>query len=389
MNASIGNRDLIRAINRSSILNIIKSDGPIARAEIARIIGLSPATVTGITADLIKEELVEEVSLGDSSGGRPPILLALKPSGGYVIGIKLMEDHLICALTDLEANVVSQQNISFHTKKPDQAAREISQAVKDTLAKADIPRAKLMGVGVGLAGVVDNERGLVRYSPFFGWKNVPLGQKIGSALDVPVYIDNDVNTFAVAESLFGSAEDERDFITVTIGRGIGLGIMSNGVPFRGATGGAGEFGHLVIDEDGPVCSCGNQGCLEVYASEPAVIKRANQILNKKVETIEELVALAKEGNPDIVAILADAGKLIGNKIADLITLMGPRLVIVSGEGTRMGDYLFRPMVEAVKERVMPAVRGSYEIRVEPWGDDAWARGAACLVLKQIFVSPYV
>lgn len=389
MAKSVGNRDLIRAINRSTILNVIKSDGPVGRADIARTSGLSPATVTGITSDLIDGQLIEEVSLGDSSGGRPQILLALNPRGGYIIGIKLMENHLICALTDLEATIVSQIQADLKSQKPAKVVAVITRVVTEILKTEKITTTKLLGVGVGLAGVVNHDEGVVSYSPFFGWRNYPLGPKIRESLGVPVYIDNDVNTFAIAEGLFGSAQNEPDFITVTVGRGIGLGMMSQGVPFRGATGGAGEFGHIVVDENGPLCSCGNRGCLEMLASEPAILSAAQNILGSEVGSIEELVDIAREGSQEARELFGNAGKLIGMKIAELISIIGPRLVIISGEGIRMGDYFLGPMLEAADQFAMPALRGTYEIHIEPWGDDAWARGAACLVLNQIFLTPNV
>lgn len=389
MTKSIANKDLIRAINRSAILNAIKDNRPIGRADIARQTGLSPATVTGITAELIASDLIKEVSLGDSSGGRPQILLDLNPAGGFVIGIKLMEDHLISALVDLEASVVAQSQLDFQSKHPNDIVTKIEEAVSRLLSSQDIPPEKLLGLGVGLAGVVNHKEGLVRYSPFFGWKNIHLGSQISAVLNVPVYIDNDVNTFAIAESLFGSAAGENDFIVITIGRGIGLGVMSQGVPFRGATGGAGELGHVIVDENGPLCSCGNRGCLEMFASEPAILETAQDTLKQEVSSIEDLIRMAEKGNQDVQKIFEHAGTLIGTKVAELISIMGPRLVIISGEGIRMGDFLLGPMLKAVDRFVMPALRGTYEVRIEPWGDDAWARGAACLVLNQIFLAPNI
>jgi len=226
-------------MNRSIILNEIKTYGPIARAEVARRIGLSPSTVTGITAELINKDLVFEKDMGDSSGGRRPILLAINPSGGYVIGIKLTETQAIGALTDLEATVIVKRTDNLHEHNPEMVVEQLSFLVSKLLQMAGLPKKKLLGVGVGLAGIVDSEQGTLRQSPFFGWRDLPLGEMLQKRVRVPVYVDNDVNTLTLAEMWFGGGQGIDSFLIVTVGRGIGLGIVVNGQFYRGVKGGAG------------------------------------------------------------------------------------------------------------------------------------------------------
>src|SRR5215216_4360794 len=166
-----GNRDLIRAINRSHILNVIKTHGPIGRADIARRTGLSPATITSISAKLISQNLVLEKSPGDSSGGRPPILLVINPRGGYVVGIKLTETHAICALTDLEALVIAKSSLPLSGHDPVQVVDNLAQMVLTFIREQKIIKKQLLGVGIGLAGIVDAENGILRQSPIYGWDN--------------------------------------------------------------------------------------------------------------------------------------------------------------------------------------------------------------------------
>jgi N-acetylglucosamine repressor len=207
MNSSpLGNRDLIRALNRSYVLNMINTFGPIARAEIARRTGLSPATVTGITAELIENNLVFEKEAGDSRGGRPPILLAFNPKGGYVIGIKLMEEAATGALTDLEATVVAKKRISLSGHTPEAVVRDLSGLVFSLLEESGMTETRLLGVGVGVAGIVDARSGLLRQSPIYGWHDVPLSEMLQSLVGVPVYVDNDVNTLALTEKWFGAGQ---------------------------------------------------------------------------------------------------------------------------------------------------------------------------------------
>ena len=390
--APLGNRDLIRAINRSTILNFIKMHGAIPRAEIARLTGLSPATVSGISAELIEENLVFEKETGDSSGGRRPIMLAINPHGGCVVGIKLMEDHALGALTDLEATLLGKLSYPLTDTSPPAVARALSELVSELLSNSENPTPNLMGVGVGLAGIVDSAQGLVRQSPFFGWTDVPLRELIQDRVNVPVYLDNDVNTLAFAEKWFGAGRGIDNFLVVTFGRGIGLGIVVNGQFLHGARGSAGEFGHTVIQPGGELCACGKRGCLEMYASEPAMLRESAQAfqqgrLSSLPNTPEEMVLLAEEGEIAAQEIFAQAGRLLGQSIANLINIFNPERILINGEGVRAGKWLFEPMQAAIDEHTMPSLRQDVSILVEPLGDDAWARGAASLVLHELFESP--
>ena len=388
----LGNRDLIRAINRSTILNTIKTYGAIPRAEIARLTGLSPATVSGISAELIQENLVFEKETGDSSGGRRPIMLAINPHGGYVVGIKVMEDHALGALTDLEATLLGKQSYPLTDTSPLGVSQALSELIWELLNKSENPAPNLMGVGVGLAGIVDSVQGLVRQSPFFGWIDVPLRELIQDRVNAPVYLDNDVNTLAFAEKWFGAGRGIDNFLVVTFGRGIGLGIVVNGQFHHGTRGSAGEVGHIVIQPGGELCACGKRGCLEMYASEPAMLRQSAEAfrqgrLSTLPKTPQEMIALAANGETAAQEIFAQAGQLLGQSIANLINIFNPERILINGEGVRAGKWLFDPMRAAIDEHTMPSLRQDVSILVEPFGDDAWARGAASLVLHELFESP--
>jgi glucokinase-like ROK family protein len=387
-----GNRDLIRAINRSHVLNSIKTHGPIGRADIARKTGLSPATVTAISAKLIAQGLVLEKAAGDSSGGRPPILLVINPKGGYVVGIKLTETYAICALTDLEALVIAKSSITLSAHDPEQVAEDLTGMVLSFIREEKISKKHLLGVGIGLAGIVDAEQGVLRQSPIYGWNNVPLRAMVQDKLRIPVYIENDVNTLTLTEKWFGHGQEVDNFLTVTIGRGVGLGIVVNGQFYRGQSGGAGEFGHITIDPEGPVCACGKRGCLEVYVSDPGMLRTANEAqaqgkLSAPVQNTDDLLALAQKGDPAAIRIFDQAGRILGVGIANLINLFNPKKIIISGEGTREKDFLFSPMKESIQQNTMPGLFDPQIVEIAPWGDDAWARGAAGLVLREVFESP--
>jgi predicted NBD/HSP70 family sugar kinase len=388
----LGSRNLMRAINTSAVLNTIKTHGSISRTEIARLTGLSAATVTGITAELIEKSLIFEKEEGDSRGGRRPILLAINPRGGYVVGIKLMEERVIGAITDLESTLIAKHTEQLRDHSLDNAVDTLVAVIDALVMAVGIGPKQLLGIGIGLAGIIDAKQGVLRHSPIFGWRDVPLVEILRSRINVPVHIDNDVNTLTLTEQLFGAGQGIDNFLTVTIGRGVGMGIVVNGQLYRGASGGAGEFGHTVMDPEGPLCACGKKGCIETYVSDPGLLRQASEsfaqgALSKNVENVDELIALADEGDSVAQGIFTQAGDKLGQGIANMINLLSPEEIIISGEGVRAGEHLFAPMRETIANHVMPGLAEDTQLRIDVWEDDAWARGAASLVLQELFKSP--
>jgi predicted NBD/HSP70 family sugar kinase len=374
-------------MNRSIVLNVIKTSGSISRIDISKISGLSAATISGITAELIENDLIFEKEPGDSRGGRRPILLAINPSGGYVIGFKLTEDHITGVLTDLRAKVIANQTSPLSEHSTETVILAFEDGVNKLLELGAIRINQLLGIGVGLAGIVDSKNGILRHSPILGWENVPLRELLESRLGVSVTIDNDVNTLTFNEQWFGIGQGNDNFLTVTLGRGVGLGMVVNGQLYRGAHGSSGEFGHIVIDPDGPVCDCGKHGCLEALIADPGLIRKAREKLGDKELTLDELLNRAQRGDEAAQDIYSEAGKTLAWGIANLINVLSPGLIILSGEGVRAGDLIFDPMRVALDDYVMPGLAMDTEIRIDTWDDNAWARGAAGLVLGELFVSP--
>ena len=392
-----GNRDLIREINCNLVLNVIKSQGPISRTDIARRSGLSLATISGIVADFVEKGLVQEIGAGTSTGGRKPVLLGLNPRAGFVVGLKLMEHAITSALTDLDATVLHHRITHLHGQRDlDSVVKAIIESVWSTIDESGVDISQVRGIGVGMAGVIDGRMGLCRYSPFFGWCDAPLGELIEREIGLPVYLDNDVNTLTIAEQWVGYGHSVDLFIVVTVGRGVGAGFVLNGQFYRGALGGAGELGHLVVEEDGPLCSCGKHGCLETLSSDPAVLRQARMALEAGEDsvlagvtplTIEGVAQVAEDGDALAQRILGHAGHMLGIGIAYLVNLLNPQLIIVGGEGVRAGRYRLEPMREAIYQHSFNDLAQDLQIVIEPCGDETWARGAASLVLGEMFQSP--
>ena len=380
---------LIREVNHASILRLIGREGPIARHEIARRLRLSPATVTAATRALIAGGLVRVVDQAASSGGRPALLLGLVPSAAHALGVKIAADHLVGVRVSLDGDVVERFEERFDAAAPSVVGDLVAALRRWTSSRREggvEEGSVLLGVGVGVPGVVDVAGGGRVDSPMLGWRQLALGDLLQRELDVPVLVDNDVNTLAIAERLYGRGRDVEDFLTVTIGRGVGLGIVLGGDVYRGARGGAGEFGHVPVAADGPRCECGKRGCLEALVADPALAEQArDEGVIGRGDGIEAVRAKADAGDANARAIYGRAGATLGRSVAALVNVLSPELVLVSGEGTQAWVHLARAFEEELHAAVFPPL-GPIAVEVDPWDDAKWAHGAAALVLRATFVA---
>jgi predicted NBD/HSP70 family sugar kinase/predicted transcriptional regulator len=375
------NRQLIRQINEAVVLGIIHDNGPISRTEIADLANLSPATITGIMGALLRRGLVREQESGPSTGGRPRVLVEFARDAGCVIGIKLTETQLIGALTDLSTETIAQQILPLGAdRSPEAVVAELERMVNRLRAEA--PERRFLGVGIGLAGAIDRRAGICRFSPYLPWRDVPLRSLLEARIGTPVVIENDVSALILAERRLGGA-DLTDFLVVTLGRGIGLGMVLDGKPYRGGHGAGGEFGHMTMDPHGPRCDCGKYGCLEALVSQPALTRRISEVLGRET-TLADGAMLARNGDESVRAIFRSAGETLGLALAAVINVLNPTRVTVGGEGIEMLDLMLEPMRAALTAHCFDGLFDDINLIVAPWGDDAWARGAAGLVLDDLF-----
>lgn len=385
-----GSKQLLRDLNQNLVLNTIASHEAISRTDIAHETGLPAATVTRITREFLDAHLITEELATESGGGRPPILLRINPTTGFIIGVKLREDSMTFVVCDLGSVVVSTHEATLpEGKAPEAVCDAIATGIEDTLRGAHVPLERLLGVGIGVAGLIDSAAGMCRYSAIMGWRDVELQAPLEARLGVPVCVDNDVNTLAVAERLFGLARTTGDFVVVTIGRGIGLGVVLSGEIYRGAQGGAGEFGHTTIDvsADAPECNCGKRGCLEAIASDYGILRAAlHREPGNHVEA--DMQALrARTDDPAVQRIFARAGEVLGAAIANLINIFDPALIILTGEGVQAGDLLLKPMREAIPRHLFGRSFDQSTLAITSTDEIAWARGAASLIFQEVFHPP--
>ncbi|MGH9206545.1 MAG: ROK family protein, partial [Acidimicrobiales bacterium] len=355
------------------------------------------ATITRIAGDFVAAGLVLETMAEASNGGRRPVLLTINPTAGFVVGVKVREDSLIAAICNLDCTVVQEAEVDFVAgAAPYQVVEAVAGAIDRCLSEARLPRASILGVGVGLSGLVDSAHGYCRSSAILGWRDVELGPALEFKLRLPVQIDNDVNTLVVAERHFGVGRTNEHFLLVTVGRGIGLGVVVGGDIYRGAHGWAGEFGHMTVDTaaNAPLCNCGKRGCLEAIASDYGILYAAyGADPGQQVENaMGELVDRARAGDEAMREIFARAGSALGVAIANLINIFDPSVVLIGGEGLRAGSLLLDPLRATLPGHVFGSSSKEQpedyvNLVVRPTTDVEWARGAASLVLREVFRAP--
>lgn len=376
-----GATGLTRDLNRAAILRLIGFSGPIARTSIAKRLGLSPATVTSITRELIESGIVRTADRAPSRGGRPALLLEIDGTSAHAFGVKIAPDHLVGVVVDLDGEVIEQfeERLDLTAAGGFEAAVDVLRSWLKVAAK----EAPLLGVGLGVPGVVDSALGTVT-SPLIGWREFALRDALQAALGIPVLVDNDVNTLAISERLYGRGRDAEHFIALTLGRGVGLGIVANGDIYHGFGGGAGEFGHVTAVVDGPVCSCGKRGCLEAVVGDPALVATARErgIIGTR-QGVAALLRKADSGDAAARSVYADAATVLGQSVAALVNILSPKLILVSGEGTQAWAHFEEAFEQSLRAHVFPPLRG-VTVEVDPWDDAKWAVGAASLVLRATF-----
>jgi predicted NBD/HSP70 family sugar kinase len=365
-------------VNRAAILRLVGSSGPIARTTIAARLGLSSATVTIVTRELIEQGVLRVAERAPSRGGRPKLLLELVGQAATAFGVKIALDHLVGVRVDLAAEPLERFETDFDATS-DHALEELGD-ILDRWLTSTATAAPLLGVGLGVPGVFDRETGKLD-SPLLGWRGDRLEHVLRKRLRLPVLVDNDVNTLAVWERLYGRGREFEHFVTVTIGRGVGLGVVVSGDIYRGLRGGAGEFGHVTVVDGGPRCTCGKTGCLEAVVGDPALVAQARRagILSSR-QGIDALRRLAEQGEQGAVEIYAGAGAVLGRAVSGLVNVLAPELVLISGEGTQAWSLLEPSFERELRAHIFTSLAG-VPVEVDPWDDAKWAVGAASLVLR--------
>jgi predicted NBD/HSP70 family sugar kinase len=386
--ANVARSNTIRDINRQIVLNYVRERAPISRAEIAHETALQRSTVSLIVDELKVEGLIEEIE-GESTGGRPPILLRLRAAGAIAIGVDLGTARTLVATSDLAGRVLDQEE--FVTDPcADKTMAQIVDCVRRLINKS---RHGIEGIGISLPGLVDPETGIALFVPHFKWRDLAVSQRISELTGLPVSVDNDANATALAEVWFGRPEvhQVRDFIMVLVEEGLGTGIVFDGQVYRGQGGAAGEFGHMTIGTGAPVaCASGSYECWEAFASTRAALARYAKLSRHSDSprdiTFSQLVDRALEGEKAAQTALIKTAHYLGVGISNLIKGLSPQAVIVSGQIARAWSLISGELKDAVEEnsicRGLPATR----IIASTLGENPTLMGALSLVLASKFAS---
>ncbi len=376
-------------MNQQMILELICQKETISRAEIAEITELSPATVSNIVKDLMDLNLVRETVHGESRGGRKPVLLEINAKGAYIIGLEWGIADIKAVLMDLNRKVVKSKEISVENHKPEffiKTTKDIVEYFKDKIKDPE----KIFGIGIGIHGLVNPKKGVSLYAPHFGWRELPIEEKLNKVIEYPILIDNDVRMMALAEKW----ECRDSFIFVNTGPGIGAGIVLNGYLHYGQKWSAGEFGHMTIVNDGPLCSCGNHGCLEALISLNRLVKEFNPNLELNLsypclrKEWFKLITAAKEGHSKAREIIKKTGQYLGTGIANVINLLDLHAIIIGGEFIEAKEIMFPVIRKQVKKKSLEISADSIDVISTIFGEQAGVIGAGTRVLQKLFKLKY-
>jgi glucokinase-like ROK family protein len=359
----------------------------VARTDIAQELGLTRASVTMIINDLIESGIILEMESRSTRSGRPPVVLDINPKRGLAAAIDMGATHLRVAVGDFSAQILEEAEEPFRIADgPEQCLEEGDRALRSVLEKRGLKISDLSAIGLGVPGPVITDTGMVMAPPIMpGWDRFPIRATLENRWKVPLALNNDANFGAVGEWVFGAGRGEKNIAFIKVGSGIGAGLIINRQVFGGTTGSAGEIGHLTIDENGPLCSCGNHGCLEAFAGGHAIELQAKKLVESgkrtllsdvnQAITVREVAEAARRGDLAAQEILNRSGTFIGIAVAGLINLVNPSVVIVGGGVAEVGDLLTAPIRKVVRERSLRAAEHAVKITTAMLGRRSTLIGA--------------
>jgi glucokinase-like ROK family protein len=385
----------VKSVNKHALLDLIRfTPGGISRVELARRLGLTRAAVSSIVSDLLTTGLIREAERINMRSGRPPTVLEINASRGIVVAVDFGATHLSVLVADLSARILEEVEIALDIQQgPKICLAEADRLVHEMLNKANLTLKDVLAIGVGVPGPLIAEVGMVISPPIMpGWDSYPIRSSLERLWGCPVSINNDAEMGVLGEWAAGAGRGERSLAYIKVGIGIGAGLLLDGQMYRGVTGSAGEIGHLTIDENGPLCTCGNHGCLEAFAGGRAIAQQARDAVLKgqrtqlsAIQPIDNITArdvgaAARRGDLISQQILTKAGTHIGIAIAGLVNLFNPSLVIIGGGVAQNGDIILEPMRQAVQRRSLPAATRAVRITTAMLGRRSSSIGAVIQAL---------
>ncbi|WP_370145417.1 ROK family transcriptional regulator [Streptacidiphilus sp. EB129] len=377
-----GSQSSLHRANLERVLKAVRMAGSLTQAEIARTTGLSAATVSNIVRELKEAETV--VVTPTSSGGRRARSVSLSADAGIVVGVDFGHSHLRVAVGNLAHRVLAEESEPLDTDaSADQGFGRAEQLVGRLLAQTGFRTDKVIGVGLGVPGPIDGETGALGSTAILpGWTGIAPGRELAGRLGMAVYVDNDANLGALGELVWGAGRGLSDLAYIKVASGVGAGLVISGQIYRGPGGTAGEIGHITLDESGPVCRCGNRGCLETFVGSRYVLNLLSASHGPDL-TLSKVVQLAQRGDLGCRRVLADVGRQIGTGVANLCNLLNPRRVILGGDLAEAGDLVLDPIRESVARYAIPSAARQLTVVPGTLGGRAEVLGALALVMSEM------
>jgi predicted NBD/HSP70 family sugar kinase len=377
-----GSQSSLHRANLERVVRAVRLAGSLTQAEIARSTGLSAATVSNIVRELRDNGTVQVTPT--SSGGRRARSVALSGDAGIVVGVDFGHSHLRVAVGNLAHQVLAEQSEPIDVDASasegfDRAEQLVGRLVEST----GISRGKVLGVGLGVPGPIDVETGTLGSTAILpGWIGINPRQELADRLGVPVQVDNDANLGALGELVWGGGRGVKDLAYIKVASGVGAGLVIDGRIYRGPGGTAGEIGHITLDESGPVCRCGNRGCLETFTAARYVLELLRGSHGEGL-TIPKMVQLGREGDPGCRRVIGDVGRHIGMGVASLSNLLNPSRVVLGGDLAEAGELVLGPIRESVSRYAIPSAAQRLSVMPGALGARAEVLGALALVLSEM------
>jgi len=386
---------------RLRILNILRNAGPSTKQGISQKLDINFTTISNLVNELnLPGNYIRVAGDEDSSGGRKPKLYTINNNAGYVIGIDIGGENLRFVITDICGNIIS----SYKQKnKPGSSRETITNEILENINKicelSQVPLRKVFGIGIGISGIIDSNTGTSIYCPNIdGLNNFEIKDFLESKTGMHFFIDDSVRCMTIAEKHYGAAKQYDNFLFVGLGKGIGLGIYVNGKIYRGSDGLAGELGHITVSENGPLCNCGNKGCLEAIASSSGIIKRAIVGINSGIVTslssvkggdldalnVEDIAEAAKSGDKFAYSVINRTGEYIGIAVAAALNLFGTELVVLGGGIAMSGSIMLDAIKRTVQMRALEVVSKKVHIITSELDEYNAAWGAATKFINILF-----
>ncbi len=396
----MGNHTLLKQINKLLVLKTILDNKIISRAKISRLVDLNKATVSNLTDELIKEGYIVEKGYGKSKGGRRPVLLQVNKDVGSIIGIDLGVDYIHIILSNFVGEIIFEEYADIKMGENKEKLFELLfELIEKAIDKSPQTPKGILGIGIGVPGIVEKKSGIVLIAPNLKWKNVYLKSIIQQRFNLPVYIDNEANAGALGEKWFGEWGKVSDLIYLSVGIGLGAGIIIDNKLFRGAAGFAGEVGHTTINFQDDVCSCGNIGCLENFASERALLSVIKKLVKEGAEdryiscenvdeiTPFQIIQAAMDGSRVCRMAVLEVAEKMAIGIANLVNIFNPEIVIIGNKASFFGDLFLEKLREIVNQKSFIAQFYNLKIEVSKLKDRAVVLGCIAMVISDMLSFP--